>query len=255
MAQEVKMQEVQSFNLSLSDVPYDEKFKLNQASVSQLVRGLQEMCSRIGEPQNEYQKQLYPALKSIVETFVTKYTSILEASSEVQREVLRFNLHGYNGRIKKALTTRGVKFNLIYKYANFGDYLKTINQRVTYLVERKLPQRYVTNVTEGTAYEALRAKLATFQKYMAEDVEQAWNTAVTAARTAGGDSVQENLRKRTEKVNEYRSQKNAQHTETTPKREFKPRQQNRASNTHNSSQHTNSQSQKKAYVRRSVQTA
>ncbi len=190
----------QSYNLTLAELPYDEKYKLNQASASQLVRGLSEMGTRLGEPTNDYQKELYPALKTLVTTMVTKYTDMLQATSEVEREVRRFNLHGYNGRVKKPVATRGVKFNVVYKFANFGDYLKSLTQRLTYLVERPVPQRYVNNASEGTAYEQLKGKLQDYLKFMKEEVEQQWNTAVTSARTAGGDSVQENLRKRTERV-------------------------------------------------------
>jgi hypothetical protein len=190
----------QSYNLTLAELPYDEKYKLNQASASQLVKGLSEMGTRLGEPTNEYQKELYPALKTLVTTMVTKYTDMLQATTEVEREVRRFNLHGYNGRVKKPVATRGVKFNVVYKFANFGDYLKSLTQRLTYLVERPVPQRYVNNASEGTAYEQLKGKLQDYLKFMKEEVEQQWNTAVTSARTAGGDSVQENLRKRTERV-------------------------------------------------------
>ena len=197
--------ETQNYNLSLSELPYDEKYRLNQASASQLVRGLQEMAGRLPEPQNDYQRELYPSLKKLVGQVVEKYTSMLQSTSEVEREVRRFNLHGYNGRVKRAIATRGVKFNLVYKYANFGDYLKTVTQRLTYLVERPLPQRYVTNTTEGTTYEQLKTRIQEFLKFMKDEVEQSWNTSVTQARTAGGNSVQENLRKRTERVTTRRS--------------------------------------------------
>ncbi len=188
-----------NYNLNLSDVPYDEKFRLNQASATQLVRGLQEMANRLAEPTNEYQKELYPAIKKIVSTLIDKYSVILQSSSEVEREVKRFNLHGYSGKVKNSVSTKGVKFSLVYKFANFGDYLKTVTQRMSYIIERPVPQRYVTNISEGTAYSLLKTQLQEFLKYLSEDVEQSWNTVVSSARTAGGNSVQENLRKRTEK--------------------------------------------------------
>jgi hypothetical protein len=202
---QIESQIVQNYNLSLSDIPYDEKYRLNQASASQLVRGLQEMAGRLPEPQNDYQKELYPVLKKIVEKVVDKYTCMIQSTSEVEREIRRFNLHGYNGRVKRAIATHGVKFNLVYKYANFGDYLKTVTQRLTYLVERPLPQRYITNTTEGFAYEQLKTQIQEFLKFIKDEVEQSWNTVVTQARTAGGNSVQDNLRKRTERTMMHRS--------------------------------------------------
>ncbi len=201
MTEETKMETTMNKEpVTLQSIPYDEKFRLNQASASQLVKGLEEMASRLSEPQNDYQKELYPAIKNIVSRIVEKYSELLESTTEVEQEVRRFNLQGYNGKIKKAVSTKGVKFNLVYKFANFGDYFKTIVQRLTYLVDRQLPQRYVNNAAEGDAYNILKGKIWSFIKFMNEDIEQSWNTIVTAARTAGGDSVQENLRKRTEKI-------------------------------------------------------
>lgn len=187
-----------SYNLSLNDVSYDEKYRINQGSTSQLLRGMQEMVSRLTEPTNDYQKELYPALKSIVANFVEKYNTLLQCSSEIEREVKRYNLHGYNGKLKNPVSTSGVKYNIVYKFSNFGDYLKTVIQRIKYLIERNLPQRYITNPSEGTAYASLKTQLQEFVKYLSEEVEQSWNTAVSSARTAGGNSVQENLRKRTD---------------------------------------------------------
>ena len=220
-----------NFNLSLSDVPYDEKYRLNQAAASQLVRGLQEMVNRLTEPQNDYQKELYTSLKNVVTKLVCKYSTVLEATTEVEKEVRRFNLHGYNGRVKKPIATKGVKYNLVYKYANFGDYLKTLTQRLTYLVDRPVPQRYVTNTTEGTAHTNMKNMLVEYLKFLKDDVETEWNTAVTSARTAGGNSVQENLRKRTEKVQKKQtsSPRNQvqQPSQVRPKRQFQQTQQSR----------------------------
>ena len=212
-----------SYNLSLNDVSYDEKYRINQGSASQLLRGIQEMVNRLTEPSNEYQKELYPALKSIVVSFVEKYNVLLQCSSEVEREVKRFNLHGYNGKLKNPVSTSGVKYNLVYKFSNFGDYLKTVLQRVKYLIERNIPQRYVTNPSEGTAYANLKIQCQEFVKYLTEEVEQSWNTIVSAARTAGGNSVQENLRKRTEnqQVKPHREYK-----KTVPHEQHEFKQQN-----------------------------
>ena len=117
----------ESYNLSLSDVSYDEKYRINQGSISQLLRGMLEMVSRLTEPTNEYQKELYPALKSIVSGFVEKYNVLLLCSSEVEREVKRFNLHGYNGKLKNPVSTSGVKYNIVYNYyQNCINNIKTV---------------------------------------------------------------------------------------------------------------------------------
>lgn len=184
--------------LNLQSVSYSDMYKLNQGSVSQLMRGLQEMVNRLTEPTNDYQRELYPALRNLVEKLTSRYETLLSTStSDVDRQVRNYNLHGYNGKIKRSVATKNVKFNLIYKYANFGDYLKTLTQRLNYLLERELPQRYLDNQEEGTSYNKLKTELQELLRFMKDDVESSWNTVVTSARTAGGDNVQENLRKRT----------------------------------------------------------
>lgn len=184
--------------LTLANVSYDEKYRLNQGSASQLVRGLTEMVVRLTDPTNDYQRELYPALRSIVSEFVERYEQLLTTSNQTEFEIHRYNLHGYSGRVKMPISTRGVKYNLIYKYANFGDYLKTIVQRLKFLTERQVPQRYITNEAELAVFTALQTKVTDFLKFITEETEPKWNTAVATARTAGGESVQVNLRRRTE---------------------------------------------------------
>lgn len=196
MKQQLEQTTPVSYNLC--DIPFDENYKLNRGSISQLIRGVQYMESKLTEPNNDYQKELYPALKSIVDKIIKKYDVLLQYTSDIEKEIKRYNLHGYNGKLKNPVSTSGVKYNLVYKFSNFGDYLKTITQRMKYLIERNLPQRYITNPSEGTAYASLKIELQDFVKFLSEDIDQLWNTAVSVARTAGGNSVQENLRKRTE---------------------------------------------------------
>lgn len=185
-----------TFNLSLTDISYDDKYKLNQASVSQLVRGMQEMGNRLGEPTNEYQKHLYPTIKTLCENIVVEFSKLLNAHNEIDKDIRKYNLHGYNGKIRKPVSIRGVKHGVIYKYANFGDYTKCITQRLTYLMERELPERYITNVAEGDAYKQLQSEIHDFMKFMKEHIEPSWSNAVLNARNAGGNLVEENLQKR-----------------------------------------------------------
>ncbi len=182
--------------LSLDGISYDIKYRLSQGSVSQIVRGLSEMVTRLGDGENAYQQTLYPVLREQSKNIVSRFNTLLQTSSAADYDVRKFNLHGYDGRIKGTVITRGVRFNTIYQYANFGDYLKTITQRLTYILERQVPQRYSTDEALANAFTQLRSEVQDFVKYIHDEVEPRWNTAVTEARTAGGDSVQENLRKR-----------------------------------------------------------
>lgn len=227
--------------LSLDGISYDIKYRLSQGSVSQIVRGLSEMVTRLGEGENAYQQTLYPVLREQSKNIVTRFNTLLQTSSAADYDVRKFNLHGYDGRIKGTVITRGVRFNTIYQYANFGDYLKTITQRLTYVIERQVPQRYTTDESLSNAFTQLRSEVQDFVKYIHEEVEPRWNTAVTEARTAGGDSVQENLRKREQQRQEAQERRatrtqvtteGEQQTEQTQQRQYvrRPFQQRRTFN-------------------------
>jgi hypothetical protein len=200
--------------LSLDGISYDIKYRLSQGSVSQIVRGLSEMVTRLGEGENAYQQTLYPVLREQSKNIVSRFNTLLQTSSASDYDVRKFNLHGYDGRIKGTVITRGVRFNTIYQYANFGDYLKTITQRLTYILERQVPQRYSTDEGLSNAFVQLRSEVQDFVKYIHEEVEPRWNTAVTEARTAGGDSVQENLRKR-EQQRQEAQERRVTHTQVS----------------------------------------
>lgn len=195
------------FNLSLQDVQYDEKYTLNSGSLGQLMRSFVEMQSRIsseGET-DAYKKALYPPLRALSQEVLTKSNSLLLASSEKEREVRRFNLFGFNGRVKKIQGrypfVPRLRPTTTYKYANFGDLLKVVKQRCEFISTREVPQRYVDDVEEGAAFTKLRNEVTDFLNYLKNTVDTKWSDAVTQARNAGGQQVQQNLERRSQNTN------------------------------------------------------
>jgi hypothetical protein len=175
------------------------------------------MQSRISSESetDAYKQALYPVLRTLSQEVLTRFNGLLTATSEKERDVRKFNLFGFNGRVKKV---RGrypfvprLRPTTTYKYANFGDLLKVLKQRCEYISTREVPQRYVDDVEQGAAFTKLRSEVTEFLNYLKNTVDARWSEAVTQARTAGGQQVQQNLERR------------AQPTERTPR----PQQNNR----------------------------
>jgi hypothetical protein len=193
--------------LSLNDFGFEETYRLTQGSVSQVVRGMKEMLKRIGEITNDYQRILYPVLTELTNNIVDRYTELLKYNNEKEKEIVQFNLHGYDGTVRGNVATKGVNYILIYKYANFGDFIKTIRQRFEFILSRSTPKRYLEDEEKVRYFVNLKDRINEFLRYIKDDVEPRWNTTVSAARTSGGDEVQDNLKKREEEAKQRREAK------------------------------------------------
>jgi hypothetical protein len=212
-------------SLTLTDFGYEETYRLTQGSASQVVRGMKEMLSRVGEITNDYQRILYPVLTELTNGIVDRYTELLKYSSDKEKEIVQFNLHGYDGTVRGNVATKGVNYILIYKYANFGDFIKTIRQRLEFITSRSTPKRYLEDEEKLRFFVALKDKINEFLRYLKDDVDPRWNTTVAAARTSGGDEVQDNLKKREEEAKERREAKEkalAKKAEQTQQRTNRP---------------------------------
>jgi hypothetical protein len=204
-------------------VAYNEKFTINSGSLGQLVRSLHEMQVRINEESetDTYKKALYPVLRTLSGDVLTHFTTILQATSEKEQLVKRFNLFGLNGMVKK---TRGrfpfvprLRPTTTYKYANFGDLLKVLKQRCEYITTREVPQRYIDDVEQGVAFTKLRNEVTEFLSFLKTSVDTRWSDAVNQARTAGGQQVQQNLERRSQShtQRQTRTSSGTEHGETS----------------------------------------
>lgn len=192
----------QSFNLTLEAIPFNSKYPIISSSLGQLIRGAQEMMTRIAQNQetNDYQRSLYPEARSICQGVVEQGKLLLQATTQKEANVVTFNIVGYNGRVKKI---RGhypfvarLRPSTSHQFANFGDLVKVMKQRCEYIVERSIPQRYLDDKEEGEAFTKLRASVSTFLSYLKNTVDNRWSDAVSKARNAGGQVVQQNLERR-----------------------------------------------------------
>jgi hypothetical protein len=198
----VETQQPINYNLNLENVPYNTNHSLIAGSLGQLMKSIQDLSSRISSDKetDDYKKALYPKLRNISTGLLDQFFPLLKANNSKEEGVRKFNIIGYNGMVKKV---RGrfpfvarLRPNTTYKYANFGDLMKVVKQRCEYLTTREVPQRYIDDHEEGQAFTKLRGEVATFLNYLNNTVDKQWSDAVTSARTAGGQLVQQNLERR-----------------------------------------------------------
>ena len=106
---------------------FNDTYKVSKGSSSQVVLGFKSMASRLQDPQNEYQQELYPRLKEMCMNLYNKYnqTFLTTFTSDVERQVYGANLNGNrnSGSLYRSIPS-GVNRNLTYNYAQFGQLLR-----------------------------------------------------------------------------------------------------------------------------------
>jgi hypothetical protein len=166
---------------------FNDTYKVSKGSASQLVLGFQSMRSRLQEPTNEYQQTLYPKLKDLCDRLATKYSEIFLTTfgSDVERQVFGANLNGNrnNGSLYRSIPS-GVNRNLTYNYAQFGQLMRVLTNRLRFVVQRdpSSVQRYKDSTDELAAYQKLQNTVNTFMTFLG-DLSNEWNQLVTETRT------------------------------------------------------------------------
>lgn len=230
----------QTTPVSFSDVSletlqksFSDTYKVSKGSASQVVLGFRAMASRLQDPQNEYQQELYPQLKRMCTNVFNKYneTFLTSFSSDVERQVYGANLNGNrnSGSLYRSIPS-GVNRNLTYNYAQFGQLLRVLSGRLRFVVNRDAGsvQRYKDSTDETSAYQKLQTKSTEFLTYL-ETVSSEWDTFVKSTRTKF--SVEETHEKKERPQRQQRPYKeqrprqqrqNLSSNDERPRRQYKP---------------------------------
>jgi len=173
-------------NLSLEHLGFNETYRVTRGSASQVVLGLKYMLTKLATPTNDYQRTLYPRLSELTRQVVDRYVStFLGVTDSVVRQVYGANLNGprNDGSLYHSVNS-GVNRNLTYGYAQFGQLMKVLTNRLRFVTNRTVEsvERYRTSQEEGTAYRALQSHCTEFLTYMLQ-VNDEWTRVVEAART------------------------------------------------------------------------
>lgn len=172
-------------DISLGHLTFNETFRVARGSASQVVLGLQHMLTKLSTPTNDYQTTLYPRLSELTRNVVERYVStFLGVSDSTERQVYGANLNGSrnDGSLYHSVNS-GVNRSLTYGYAQFGQLMKVLTNRLRFVVRRDPAsvQRYVNSESERTAYVGLQSRCNEFLQYLTT-VNDDWTRVVESAR-------------------------------------------------------------------------
>lgn len=197
---------------TLDDIPYDDKYKIMFGSLGQLMKGIHVVQDRVScdHELDGYKKSLYPVLRSLCCDLLDKFKESLHVNSEKEYYIIKYNIFGYDGMIKKegysgVPYVAGVNPKTKYGYANFGLLLKVIKQRLVYIATKDTPYRYCNDEDAIEIYNKLKKQCTDLLVHINENIEEKWKNYVDVARKNGGDEVEKNLKKRTEKKEQIRN--------------------------------------------------
>jgi len=135
--------EIISFDkIDLSVVSYDRKFSRNRGTLSQIVKSLEDMISRLETPTNDYQKGLYPHIQGECKTLVEFYVNKINNVSKTDYETFGYYLNGPKNNGKRKITTTPHE-KKSYGVSEFKETLKSINDRL-----RHIKNNSMTKLTE-----------------------------------------------------------------------------------------------------------
>lgn len=185
--------------VGLDVVKYADSFFTRFGSCSQVVKALSSLRTQEREATTDTSKQayqtfLYPRMFDLADEVVTFYNTTVLAdldTSVLRRQVYGANLNGLrnNGILKNAVFTKGVHFNLRYKFAQFGQLVRLLVQRLTYITERDVStiKRYQTHQDEREFFVELQGRCKTFLQLLQSSeptsVLTRWHGVVAQART------------------------------------------------------------------------
>lgn len=147
-----------NYNLNIKDVAFSKKFIVNRGSITQLIYSI------IYSRDTYKNKNFLPTYNRIINEYENLFMINFYDNKE-KYDVYKFNLHGYNGMLNRPIGITNIDFNCIYNNLSFPDTLKTLYQRIDFILKRKTPVRYLNNNYE-LHYNELKKKLGKFLLFL-----------------------------------------------------------------------------------------
>ena len=232
---------------------FNDTYKVSKGSASQLVLGFEAMRNRLQEPTNEYQHSLYPKLKELCDRLYAKYSEIFLTTfeNESDRQVFGANLNGNrnNGSLYRSIPS-GVNRNLTYNYAQFGQLMRVLTNRLRFVVQRDPTsvQRYCDSVSELSSYQKLQSTTNTFMTFLT-DLSNDWNQLVSDTRTRFAlpnqqDGQTQQRQPRTQQEQQQRQPRTQQEQQSRPRRQGQDNEESQRPSRTQQGQQTNSSRQR-----------
>ena len=206
MAETIERNVVSFENISPMKFEVQEQYKCAKSTAGQTISGLMGLVNNltsVKQPSNEYQVLLYPKIAELGTDVVNKYleTFVNGIADPLRLQVFGANLNGAgnDGKLNRLVLCKNVDERLRYKYAQFGQLLSLLYDRLLFISRRDATKitRYVNNENERNEFLALQELCGNFCKYLrGEDssLMNQWFTFVNTTRQNSGYQRKETIR-------------------------------------------------------------
>jgi hypothetical protein len=176
-------------DISLVNLSFNESFRVTRGSASQVVLGLRNMLQKLSNPENDYQRSIYPQLVTSINRLVDSYIStFLLVTDATERQVFGANLNGFrnDGSLYRSVNS-GINRSLTYGYSQFGQLVRVLVNRLKFIVKRdpQSVERYKNSESEMTAYKKLQQASDAYLSVVNE-VMDSWSKTVDESRKTHG---------------------------------------------------------------------
>lgn len=176
-------------DISLEHLSFNETFRVTRGSASQVVLGLRNMLQKLSNPENDYQRSIYPQLVTSINRLVDSYTStFLSVTEPTEKQVTGANLNGFrnDGSLYRSVNS-GINRSLTYGYSQFGQLVRVLTNRLKFVVKRdpQSVERYKNSESEMSAYKKLQ-QAADGYLSVVNEVMDTWGKTVEEARKTHG---------------------------------------------------------------------
>lgn len=182
---------IQQLNTPLGDIDYRPDLKLSRASIVQLlVCYVQRLGNQKISTDNKWQKMAYPKLWEMfanLSEYVIKAIKNLCNEPDLDQDVIIVNFCGYkNFRLPLVVQTQGVHHKATYSTVNVRPFLKTLEQRLTYLSVFDIPSRYRGDEKKVKTFIRVQHVAKEILENHVRPLYDAWNLICQEAATFAG---------------------------------------------------------------------
>ena len=144
--------------LDLLMVDWKPYYILSKASIGQIMMCFTKILNVV--PKNTYELKLYEYLKPSTTTLISEFKKLLIYDNDIERDILFYNLII---NLPKTVSVNDEEDGLIkLRSAKIGYLIKAIKQRIKFIQERDIPQRYVNNLEQLEKFNSLRSNINNF---------------------------------------------------------------------------------------------
>ena len=176
-------------------VEYRPDLKLSRASIIQLINCYTyRITNQSVQSGNKWQEFAYPRLQKIFGTLCETFTqqvSELYNAPDSDREVVMINFCGYKSfKLPLIVQTLGVHPQATYISVNVRPFLKTMEQRLMYLANVKMPDRYKDDEKKVSTFNKVQALAENLRTKYVLPLHEAWRKLCQDAADYAGIVVE-----------------------------------------------------------------